>query len=155
MTLHSTACHTPFTRYHNLSAQPMTPLIPTNAQLKALTRQAALQDYGPSLERICRGLAVAIALAYATGWLLGTWVHQSSTKLGHLTARQAVRETCIDDPQPALPFIDAPLPTTPQEAMPPVVVRTTVSKLPIPAPKPSRKRSSKAAAATGFKAAVT
>ena len=138
----------------------MTPLIPTNAQLKALTRAAALQDYGPSLERICRGLAVAIALAYATGWLLGTWVHQSSTKLGHLTARLAVRENCIDDPQPALPFIDAPLPTTPQEAMPPeatpqVVVRTTVSKLPMPAPKPSRKRSSKAAAATGFKAAVT
>ena len=133
----------------------MTPLIPTNAQLKALTRQAALQDYGPSLERICRGLAVAIALAYATGWLLGTWVHQSSTKLGHLTARQAVRETCIDDPQPALPFIDAPLPTTPQETMPPVVVRTTVSKLPTPAPKPSRKRNSKAAAATGFGTAVT
>ena len=43
----------------------------------------------------------------------------------------------------------------PPEATPQVVVRTTVSKLPIPAPKPSRKRSSKAAAATGFKAAVT
>jgi len=113
------------------------------------TIKALLQhDWAPALERFCRGLAVAIALAYASGWLLGTWVHQSSTKLGHLATQLAVREMPIDDPQPALLFIDAPLPTipqeaAPQEATPPVVARTIRSKLPKPAPKPTRQRRAK------------
>jgi hypothetical protein len=144
--------------------------IPTTSQLKTTTKALLQHDWAPALERFCRGLAVAIALAYASGWLLGTWVHQTSALLGRFAAelqrpnwhqqrltqlkeRLAVRETHIDDPQPALPLIDAPLPSTPQEAMPqettpPVVVRTTRSKLPKPAPKPTRQRRAKGSSRT-------
>ncbi|MCE2839557.1 MAG: hypothetical protein LW834_21860 [Cyanobium sp. 49614_E6] len=132
--------------------------IPTTSQLKTTTKALLQHDWAPALERFCRGLAVAIALAYASGWLLGTWVHQSSALLGRTAAELAVRETHIDDPQPALPLIDAPLPSTPQEAMPqeampqettpPVVVRTTRSKLPKPAPKPTRQRRAKGSSRT-------
>jgi hypothetical protein len=59
----------------------MTPLIPSPAQLKALTRAAALRNYGPGLERICRGLAIAFAFAYAAGYVLGHWLHQINDKL--------------------------------------------------------------------------
>ena len=140
--------------------------IPTTTQLKTTTQALLQRDWAPALERFCRGLAMAIAVVYAAGWLLGTWVHQSSTLLGRfaselaepdwhqqrlaelkqrLQARPvAVRETSSDDPQPALPLIDAPQPSTPEV----VVARTTRSKLPKPAPKPSRQRRAKGASRT-------
>jgi hypothetical protein len=135
--------------------------IPTTSQLKTTTKALLQHDWAPALERFCRGLAVAIALAYASGWLLGTWVHQTSALLGRFAAelqrpnwhqqrltqlkeRLAVRETHIDDPQPALPLIDAPLPSTPK----PAVARTVRSKLPKPAPKPTRQRRAKGSSHT-------
>lgn len=135
--------------------------IPTTSQLKTTTQAVLQHDWAPALERFCRGLAVAIALAYASGWLLGTWVHQSSALLGRFAAelqrpnwhqqrltqlkeRLAVRETRIGDPQPPLPLIDAPLQATPE----PVVARTTRSKLTKPAPKPTRQRRAKGSSHT-------
>ena len=147
--------------------------IPTTSQLKTTTQAVLQHDWAPALERFCRGLAVAIALAYASGWLLGTWVHQSSALLGRFAAelqrpnwhqqrltqlkeRLAVRETRIGDPQPLpnrlpesgqphlAPLIDAPLQATPE----PVVARTTRSKLTKPAPKPSRQRRAKGSSHT-------
>ena len=133
-------------------------ILPTTTQLKTTTQALLQRDWAPALERFCRGLAMAIAVAYAAGWLLGTWVHQSSALLGRFASELAepnwhqqrlvelksrlqaqpvaVRETTIDEPQPQLPLIDAPQPSTPTV----MVARTTRSKLPKPAPKPSRQR---------------
>jgi hypothetical protein len=129
----------------------MTPLIPSSTQLKTLTRATALRDYGPELERICRGLAIAIAFAYAAGYVLGHWLHQINDKLagrpapvGSAPVGLVVHQASTGDPQPPLLITCDPQP----------VQRTAVSKLPIPSPKPSRKRSAKAAATTGFKPAT-
>ncbi len=118
--------------------------IPTTSQLKTTTKALLQHDWAPALERFCRGLAVAIALAYTSGWLLVTWVHQSSALLGRTAAELAVRETHIDDPQQPVLFIDAPLPSTPK----PAVAHTVRSKLPKPAPKPTRQRRAKGSSRT-------
>jgi hypothetical protein len=135
--------------------------IPSSQQLKAVFRTAAHRDYGPDLERIVRSLAIAIAFTYACGYALGCWLHQTNDQLSRfaaqfrepdwrqqrlaaLKARLVVHETSTGDPQPTLPFTSDPQPTQ----------RTTRSKLPKPAPKPSRKRSAKAAAHTGLKPAA-
>jgi hypothetical protein len=134
-------------------------LLPTTTQLKTTTAAVLQHDWAPALERFCRGLAIVIAFTWTAGWMLGTWVHQSSTLLGRFAAELAepdwhqqrlaqlkqrlqarpvaVRETAIDDPQPSLP-----LTVDPQTAAltPPEPKRTTRSKLPQPAPKPSRQR---------------
>ena len=146
-------------------------ILPTTTQLKTTTQALLQRDWAPDLERLCRGLAIAIAAVYAAGWLLGTWVHQSSALLGRFASELAepnwhqqrlvelksrlqaqpvaVRETSTDDPQPTLPFIDAPLPAPVAPAPESVVVaRTTRSKLPKPAPKPSRQRRAKGSSHT-------
>jgi len=137
----------------------MTNLLPTADQLKAVFRTAVHRDYGPDLERIGRGLAMAIAFTYACGYALGCWLHQTNNqlsgfarqfnepdwhqqRLAALKARLAVNETSTGDPQPALPLTSAPQP------------RTTRSKLPKPAPKPSRQRRPKGAGRTTAPALV-
>lgn len=126
-------------------------------------RQLLNRDYGPDLERCCRGLAIAIAFTYACGYAFGSWLHQTNhqlsrfaaqfqepawhqQQLGQLNARLAVREPDAGDPQPALPLTGEP--QVPAAAEPPVVVRTKRSKLPKPAPKPSRQRRPKNASRT-------
>lgn len=112
-----------------------------------LLRRLADADWGHALEIAGRGLAIAIAFTYATGWLLGTWVHQSAS----LLARFA-RELSQDDWHQqrlselrtrlqAQAIVLEPLP--PAEAPEPAaepVQRSKRSKLPQPAPKPSRQR---------------
>jgi hypothetical protein len=117
--------------------------IPSSQQLQAVFRTAARRDYGPDLERIARSLAIAIAFTYACGYAFGCWLHQTNDKLARRTVL-VVSEPRTGDPQPATPFTSDPQPTQ----------RTTRSKLPKPAPKPSRKRSAKAAAHTGLKPAA-
>jgi len=136
---------------------------PSSQQLKAVIRTTVHRDYGPDLERICRGLAIAIAFTYACGYALGCWLHQTNNQLSRfcaqfrqpdwhqqrltdLKARLAVRQTSTGDPQPALPFTSAP--QAPAAAEPAVVLRTKRSKLPKPAPKPSRQRRPKGASRT-------
>jgi hypothetical protein len=127
----------------------------SSQQLKAVFRTAVSRDYGPDLERIGRGLAIAIAFSYACGYALGCWLHQANDQLSRFAAqlrqpdwhqqrlaalktRLAANETSTGDPQPALPLTSAPQP----------VQRTTRSKLPKPAPKPSRQRRAKGSSRT-------
>jgi hypothetical protein len=153
---------TPFT------ADTLASLLPSSAQLKAFCRTAAQRDYGRDLERLCRGLAIAIAFSYACGYAFGCWLHQTNEQLSgfarqfsepqwhqqRLTAlkarlaasRCAVHETSTGDPQPALPLTSAP--QAPAAAEPAVVLRTRRSKPPKPAPKPSRQRRAKGSSRT-------
>jgi len=185
MTLHSTAWLTPFIHLHHFPPTTMTPHAPTtpdrSQQLKAFCSAAAQRNYGHDAERLCRGLAIAIAFSYAAGYALGCWLHQTKDQLSRFTAqfrepdwhqqrlaalkaRLVVHQTSNGDPQeaqpqPASPLTDAPQEAQPQEAQPqeaspqealpePEPARTTRSKLPKPAAKPSRKRTARGAAAT-------
>ena len=147
----------------------MTFTTPTITDIKTNATALLRADWAPALERFCRGLAIAIAAAYTAGWLLGTWVHMSSSLLGRmaaelaepdwhqarlqqLKARLAVRETPTHAPQPSLPLIDAPqLNTTADQ---PVVARAKrASKVPA-TPKPSRHRRAKGSSHTTAPAAA-
>jgi hypothetical protein len=94
------------------------------AAIKTILRAVLDHDYGTSIERACRGLAIVIAFSYAAGYALGAWVHQCNQqcaafarqfqepdwheqRLAALKARVAVRETGSGDPQPCLPCTDA------------------------------------------------
>ena len=138
----------------------LTTQLPTMTTIATAIRQLLQRDYGPDLERFCRGLAIAIAFSYACGYALGCWLHQTNDQLSRLPlwgfatrfrqpdwhqqrlaalkARLVVHETSTGDPQPALPLTSDPQP----------VQRTTRSKLPKPAPKPSRQRRAKGASRT-------
>ena len=104
-------------------------------------RQLLSRDYGPDLERAGRGLAIAIAFTYACGYAFGSWLHQTNHQLSRFAA-----------PSEALPL--ARKPQAPAAAEPAVVKRTKRSKLPQPAPKPSRQRRPKNASRTSAPAAA-
>lgn len=141
----------------------LTTQLPTMTTITTTIRQLLQRDYGPDLERACRGLAIAIAFTYACGYAFGSWLHQTNNqlsgfarqfsqpdwhqqRLADFKARLAVRRTPIGDPQPALPLTGDP--QAPAAAKPAVVVRTKRSKLPQPAPKASRQRRPKNASRT-------
>jgi hypothetical protein len=105
------------------------------AAIKTILRAVLDHNYGTSIERICRGLAIVIAFSYAAGYALGAWLHQCNQqlaafarqfhepdwheqRLAALKARLVVRETGSGDPQPCLVCTDAPQAT----AVTPVLV---------------------------------
>jgi len=106
------------------------------AAIKTILHAVLDHDYGGSIKRSCRGLAIVIAFTYAVGYALGAWVHQCNQQLSALV----VRKPSIGDPQPTLPCIEAPQAAT--------VNRTTRSKLPIPPAKPTRRRRAKGSSRT-------
>jgi hypothetical protein len=135
------------------------------AAIKTIIRAVLDHDYGTTLQRTCRGLAIVIAFTYAAGYALGAWVHQCNEQLSGFSrqfnepdwhsrhwrqqrlaalkarlasSRLAVRETGNGDPQPCLLCTDAPqaTPVAPVALVAPV---TPVAPVPV-APKTRARR---------------